>query len=41
MALAEAIDAQIKVFYFTATDFPIIEGLRLKLQAELGKLIGL
>lgn len=41
LASAEAIDTQIKAFYTTATDFSIIEGLRLKLKAELGKLISL
>ncbi|WP_169084098.1 PRK06851 family protein [Paenibacillus sp. PL91] len=40
LALAEAIDSQIKAFYVAATDFSIVEELRLQLQSQLNELLG-
>lgn len=40
LAEAEAIDSQIKAYYVAATDFSIVEKLRLQLQSELNELIG-
>jgi tRNA uridine 5-carbamoylmethylation protein Kti12 len=40
LALAEAIDSQIKSFYAAATNFSIIEELRLQLQSKINELLG-
>ncbi|WP_317967456.1 PRK06851 family protein [Paenibacillus sp. CCS19] len=40
LAEAEAIDSQIKAYYVAATDFSIVEELRLQLQSELNELTG-
>lgn len=40
LASAEAIDTQIKAIYTAATDFAIVEELRLQLQSELNELLG-
>lgn len=40
LAEAEAIDSQIKAYYVGATDFSIVEKLRLQLQSELNERIG-
>jgi Cdc6-like AAA superfamily ATPase len=40
LALAEAIDSQIKAYYAAATNFSIVEELRLQLQSQLNELLG-